>query len=245
MDEPDHNSNNSSIDTQENIFSQMMKQHITNGLTFQYGTNFEETSDVTNASSNVEHEQDENNDISMPIIYKKRARIKFSQEQLDALETTFEQHHYPTIDMIDHLVQQLDLPTQKITVWFQNRRARLKKNQLKLDNHQPLERDNQQRSYSGFHLDEDGSCASSTISPVNPYVNVPVNNCISSSMSSSPCYFSNNHSTFHNSIWENFRYPYQSSIPSVDNLPYNIGNYNCPFVFQNMNYYQHQTEYYG
>jgi hypothetical protein len=35
---------------------------------------------------------------------------------LDVLETTFQQHRYPTIDMVDDLVDQLNLPTQKITV---------------------------------------------------------------------------------------------------------------------------------
>jgi hypothetical protein len=35
---------------------------------------------------------------------------------LDALETTFQQCRYPTIDMVDDLVEQLNLPTQKITV---------------------------------------------------------------------------------------------------------------------------------
>ena len=74
---------------------------------------------------------------------------------------TFQEHRYPTIDMIDDLVEQLQLPTQKITVgkyqaseqreefafqvWFQNRRARLKKSQQKLDDHLG-------RYDSGIHL---------------------------------------------------------------------------------------------
>jgi hypothetical protein len=35
---------------------------------------------------------------------------------LDVLETTFQQYRYPTIDMVDDLVEQFNLPTQKITV---------------------------------------------------------------------------------------------------------------------------------
>ncbi len=84
--------------------------------------------------SNIEHDQDENEQFPMPIIYKKRVRTKFSQEQvgrysrisdfdlfknnqqLDVLEATFQQHRYPTVDVVDDLVEQLDLPTQKITV---------------------------------------------------------------------------------------------------------------------------------
>ena len=32
--------------------------------------------------SHVEHEQDENEQMPMPIVYKKRARVKFTQEQV-------------------------------------------------------------------------------------------------------------------------------------------------------------------
>jgi hypothetical protein len=35
---------------------------------------------------------------------------------LDVLEATFQQHRYPTVDIVDDLVEQLNLPTQKITV---------------------------------------------------------------------------------------------------------------------------------
>jgi hypothetical protein len=37
-------------------------------------------------------------------------------------------------------------------VWFQNRRARLKRSQQKLDDHQSFERDDQQQYDSGIHL---------------------------------------------------------------------------------------------
>ncbi len=51
--------------------------------------------------------------------YKKylKKKIKlFLFKQLDVLESTFQQHRYPSIDIIDDLVEQLNLPTQKITV---------------------------------------------------------------------------------------------------------------------------------
>lgn len=43
-------------------------------------------------------------------------KIKRSLFQLDILEGTFQQHRYPSVDIIDNLVEQLDLPTQKVTV---------------------------------------------------------------------------------------------------------------------------------
>ncbi len=39
-----------------------------------------------------------------------------------------------------------------LQVWFQNRRARLKKNQQKLDDHQSFERDDQPQYDSEIHL---------------------------------------------------------------------------------------------
>jgi hypothetical protein len=35
---------------------------------------------------------------------------------LDILEATFQQHRYPSVGIVDDLVEQLNLPTQKITV---------------------------------------------------------------------------------------------------------------------------------
>ncbi|CAF0802778.1 unnamed protein product [Didymodactylos carnosus] len=84
------------------------------------------------------------------IIYKKRSRIQYTQQQLHILESTFQLHHYPTVDIVDNLADGLKLPTQKISVWFQNRRSRMKKEskqpkkisnnqhqQLKPTNHTP------------------------------------------------------------------------------------------------------------
>jgi hypothetical protein len=33
-------------------------------------------------SFNIEHEQDENEEMPIPVVYKKRARVKFTQEQV-------------------------------------------------------------------------------------------------------------------------------------------------------------------
>jgi len=252
MDQVDNN--NSTIDFQQNILMEMMKQHISSGLPFQYETNYTDQILQQNSdgeiSLNIEHEQDENDQIPMPIVYKKRGRIKFTQEQLDVLETTFQQYRYPTIDMVDDLVEQLNLPTQKITVWFQNRRARLKKNQQKLDDQQSFERDDQQQYDSGIHLDEDTSRASSTSPPSNIFPHVPPISYIPPSIppppsSSSPYYLPNPHQTFYNPMWQNFHYPFQSTISSAPNLPYDFMNYHSPFVFHDMSNYQHQTEFHG
>jgi len=249
MDQIEYNSN---ADIQQHMLLGMMKQHISNGLPFQYTTNYNDSilqqNNDGDTSLNIEHEQDENEQMPMPIVYKKRARIKFTEEQVDALETTFQQHRYPTIDMIDDLVEQLNLPTQKITVWFQNRRARLKKNQQKIDAHQSFERDDQQQYDSGIHLDDDASRASSTSPPSNIFHHAPPIGYIPSSVPPPPSpsyYLPNPHQTFYNPMWQNFRYPFHSTMPSAHNLPYDFVNHNSPFVFQDLNNYQHQTQFHG
>jgi len=58
---------------------------------------------------------------------KRRTRIKFSQHQLNVLEATFEKTHYPDVSIVDRLSDVLSLATERICIWFQNRRARFKK----------------------------------------------------------------------------------------------------------------------
>ena len=54
---------------------------------------------------------------------------------MDVLESTFQKTHYPEIRMVDDLSSMLSLSTERISIWFQNRRARFKKSR-KLENSQ-------------------------------------------------------------------------------------------------------------
>lgn len=77
---------------------------------------------------------------------RRRSRTKFEKEQvktyqdtphthkiniltfkLDLLETAFEKNHYPDVNTVDRLANMLNLSTDRISIWFQNRRARFKK----------------------------------------------------------------------------------------------------------------------
>ncbi len=50
------------------------------------------------------------------------------------MEATFQKTHYPEIRMVDDLSETLKLSTERISIWFQNRRARFKKaRKLELD----------------------------------------------------------------------------------------------------------------
>ncbi|CAF3703645.1 unnamed protein product [Rotaria sordida] len=173
--------NRSSTNIRQHTLSEMMQQHISSDFSFQYSPNYSDQFLQQNSnedismiqSSNIEHEQNENEQTSMPIIYKKRVRTKFTEEQLNILESTFQQHRYPTVDIVDDLVELLNLPTQKITIWFQNRRARLKKSQQKFDDQYSCDKDNQQQYDSGIHLDDDISHDSPGSPPANSLLPLP------------------------------------------------------------------------
>lgn len=82
-------------DLQQNMFLEMMKHHISNGLAFSYPATckrFTENihsmcrsisvaSDGEN-SSNIDPDLDEHESLPTPVVYKKRARIKFTQHQV-------------------------------------------------------------------------------------------------------------------------------------------------------------------
>lgn len=58
---------------------------------------------------------------------KRRSRTQFSKQQIDTLEAVFQKSHYPEVHMVDRLSDKLGLSIERISVWFQNRRAKYKK----------------------------------------------------------------------------------------------------------------------
>ncbi|XP_069592022.1 homeobox expressed in ES cells 1 [Ranitomeya imitator] len=57
----------------------------------------------------------------------RRPRTAFTRSQIDILENVFQVNSYPGIDVREDLANKLSLDEDRIQIWFQNRRAKLKR----------------------------------------------------------------------------------------------------------------------
>ncbi|XP_068019793.1 homeobox expressed in ES cells 1 [Melanerpes formicivorus] len=57
----------------------------------------------------------------------RRPRTAFTRNQIEVLEDVFKMNSYPGIDIREELARKLELDEDRIQIWFQNRRAKLKR----------------------------------------------------------------------------------------------------------------------